>query len=165
MTDPRPVQLYFLRHAHAGDGATWQGDDTVRPLTHKGERQAERLGRLLAGTGFRPDALVSSPLVRAQQTAAVVGALLEVPVRLDDRLADLGFAELESLLEDLGHPASVMLVGHDPDFSVLVTGLCDAGDILVRKGTLVRVDAERPLAAGSGTLRWFVPPDLLDPKR
>lgn len=165
MTGSGLVELYFLRHAHAGDGATWQGDDTVRPLTHKGERQAERLGRLLAGAAFRPDALVASPLARAVQTAAIVGAMLDLPVRLDDRLAALGFGELESLLRDLDDPARVMLVGHDPDFSDLVTALCDAGEVLVRKGALVRVDARRPLAPGTGTLRWFVPPDLLDPKR
>ncbi len=166
MTGRERVELYFLRHAHAGDGATWQGDDTVRPLTHKGERQAERLGRFLADSGFRPDALVASPLARARQTAEVVGETLRVPVRIDDRLsAGLGLAELESLLVELDDPERVMLVGHDPDFSDLVSGLCDAGDILMRKGTLARVDADRPLAPGSGALRWLVPPDLLDGKR
>jgi phosphohistidine phosphatase len=162
MADPDHVELYFLRHAHAGDGATWQGDDTIRPLTHKGERQSERVGRLLVESGFRPDALVSSPLARARQTADIVGGLLGVDVRIDDRLAgDLGFRALEAMLDDLGDPERVLLVGHDPDFSDLVTALCDAGDLLLRKGTLARVDAERPLAPGGGVLRWLVPPDLL----
>lgn len=165
MTGRDRVELYFLRHAHAGDSAAWQGDDTLRPLTHKGERQADRLGRLLADVGFRPDALVASPLARARQTAEIVAPLLGAAVRVDDRLADLGFGELEALLDDLGASERVMLVGHDPDFSDLVTALCDAGDLLMRKGTLARVDADRPLAPGSGTLRWLVPPDLLDPKR
>jgi len=160
------VELYFLRHAHAGDRETWVGDDDIRPLTNKGERQAERVGRLLADVGFRPDELVSSPLARARQTAEIVAERLGLDVRIDDRLAgELGFGELESLLADLGDPARPMLVGHDPAFSDIVTALCDAGDLLMRKGALARVDAGRPLAPGSGLLRWLVPPDLLDPKR
>jgi phosphohistidine phosphatase SixA len=95
-----------------------------------------------------------------------VAGLLDMTVRVDDRLAgELGFGELESLLGDLGDPARAMLVGHDPAFSDIVTALCDAGDLLMRKGALARVDADRPLAPRCGVLRWLVPPDLLDPKR
>ena len=160
------VELYFLRHAHAGDPEAWQGDDDLRPLTHRGERQAERVGRLLAEVGFRPDLVVTSPLARARQTADIVAGLLGATVRVDERLAgDLGFRELESLLADLDDPERPMLVGHDPAFSDVVTALCDAGDLLLRKGALARVDADRPLGPGAGALRWLVPPDLLDPKR
>jgi phosphohistidine phosphatase SixA len=160
------VELYFLRHAHAGDPAAWQGDDDLRPLTNKGERQAERIGQLLASVGFRPDALVSSPLSRARRTAEIVGERLGVTVSIDERLGgDLGLRELESLLVDLGDPARPMVVGHDPAFSDLVSALCDTGGLLMRKGALARVDASRPLGEGAGSLRWLVPPDLLDPKR
>jgi len=163
---PQRVELYFLRHAHAGDRETWVGDDDIRPLTNKGERQSERIGRLLADVGFRPDEVVSSPLTRARQTAEIVAERLGLGVRIDDRLAGgFGFGELESLLVDLGDPLRPMLVGHDPAFSDMVTALCDAGDLLLRKGALARVDAGRPLTPGSGVLRWLVPPDLLDQKR
>jgi phosphohistidine phosphatase len=165
MADPGRVELYFLRHAHAGDSAAWQGPDDIRPLTHKGERQSERIGRLLAETGFRPDALLTSPLARARQTAAIVGEQLSTKVEVDDRLAgELGFGVLEAMLADHGDPRQVLLVGHDPDFSEMVTALCDA-EVLMRKATLARVDADRPLVPGAGVLRWLVPPDLLDPKR
>ena len=54
-----------------------------------------------------------------------------------------------------------MLSGHDPDFSELVALLAGAGEIPMKKGALARIDIERPLEAGTGTLRWLVPPDLL----
>ena len=60
------IELYFLRHAHAGDPEAWTGDDAARPLSDKGEKQAERLGAFLAGVGFKPDAIISSPKLRAR---------------------------------------------------------------------------------------------------
>src|ERR1700690_1352725 len=70
--DPLQVQLHFLRHAHAGDPAKWRGPDELRPLSAKGRQQAESLGRHLDSLGLRFDLLLSSPLVRARQTAAPV---------------------------------------------------------------------------------------------
>jgi phosphohistidine phosphatase len=158
---PGIVELLFLRHAHAGDGATWEGDDDVRPLTEKGRRQAERTARLLAAAGVVPDAVLSSPLARARQTAEIVAELLGARVRLEPRLGEpLDLETLEDVLRDAGDPAKALLVGHDPDFSDLVSELVGT-PIDVRKGTLVRVDAERPLEPGAGDLRWLVPPDLL----
>ena len=53
------IELYFLRHAHAGDRTTWEAPDATRPLSEKGERQADRLGRYLASVGFAPDAVIA----------------------------------------------------------------------------------------------------------
>ena len=66
------MELYLLRHAHAGDPADWDGPDDARPLSEKGERQADRLGRYLARLGFAPDAIITSPKVRAARTAEIV---------------------------------------------------------------------------------------------
>jgi phosphohistidine phosphatase len=160
------TELYLLRHAHAGNPATWDGPDERRPLSDKGEGQADRLGRFLAGIGFQPDAIITSPKVRAAQTAEIVGGRLAVPVRVDDRLAgDLGLAELEGVLRDAGDPNRPVIVGHDPDFSELVAILCGASPGPLRKGAFVRIDVGRPLQPGEGTLRWLVPPDLLRPER
>ena len=54
-----------------------------------------------------------------------------------------------------------MLVGHDPDFTELVSTLAGAREIPMKKGALARVDAARPLEPGGGVLRWLIPPDLL----
>ena len=81
------VELTFIRHADAGDPLAWQGDDEVRPLSPKGERQADRLGRFLAGVGFAPDAIVTSPKLRALQTAQIVAERIGKPFSIDTRLA------------------------------------------------------------------------------
>jgi phosphohistidine phosphatase len=158
---PAVVELCVLRHAHAGDSTTWEEADELRPLSEKGRRQAERLGRLLAGAGFVPDAVLTSPLARALQTAEIVAGLLGVGVRLEQRLGEMvDLPVLEQILDDAGSPRRPLIVGHDPDFSELVSELVGA-PIPMRKGTLVRIDVERPLEPGAGELRWLVPPDLV----
>ena len=132
------------------------------PLTHKGRRQSERLGRFLGERGIRPDVIVSSPKVRALQTAEIVAAALDMTVRVDARLGEgFGKQELWSLLDALG-AREPMLVGHDPDLTSLLTYLIDGGGISLRKGTLATVDLSTKLGDGEGTLRWLVPPDLLE---
>jgi phosphohistidine phosphatase len=155
------TELLLLRHAHAGDSSTWVGDDEVRPLTEKGRRQSERVGRLLAAADYAPDAVLTSPLTRARETAEIVADVLGVRVHIEPRLGEpLDLATLDAILEDAGAPRRPVLVGHDPDFSELVSELVGA-PVPMRKGTLARIDVERPLEPGSGDLRWLVPPDLL----
>jgi phosphohistidine phosphatase len=162
MNGEREVQLYLLRHAHAGDPMKWRGPDATRPLSERGNRQAERLGSLLAGAGFRPDAILASPKLRAVETARLVAEALEAEVILCDVLAgSLIVVTLDELLTEVGNPRRPLLVGHDPDFSQLAGTLTGAPDLTLRKGALVRIDAARPLREGGGVLRWLVPPDLL----
>lgn len=158
--------LHLLRHAHAGDWSTWDGADAARPLTDKGQSQSERLGRFLAGIAFRPDLLITSPKVRAVETAEIVARLLDASLAVDDRLGGaLDLPTVEAIVSGHGDPERPVLVGHDPDFSDLVATLCGAGGVPMRKGTFVRIEVDRPLRPGSGTLRWLVPPDLLKPER
>jgi phosphohistidine phosphatase SixA len=160
------IELHVLRHAHAGDAETWSGPDETRPLSDKGEKQADRLGRFLAGIGFKPDAIITSPKLRSAQTAEIVAKHLSVAISFDDRLAgsfDVGV--LEALLREVGDPQRPVIVGHDPDFSEIVAELAGAGSVPMPKGALARIDIERPLRAGAGTLHWLLPPDLLKPVR
>jgi phosphohistidine phosphatase len=144
----------------------WDGPDEQRPLSPKGEKQADRLGRFLAGVGFRPDAIITSPKLRAAQTAEIVAERLGVPVGVDDRLAEeLGLGVVERILRDAGDPVKPVLVGHDPEFSGLVAMLCGSGRIPMKKGAFARIDTDRPINPGDGTLRWLIPPDLLQPGR
>lgn len=160
------TQLHLLRHADAGDPEAWAGDDALRPLSELGELQADRLGTFLAEVGFRPDALISSPRVRARRTAEIVGAAIGVGVRLDERLAG-GFdpATLDAILADAGGPARPVLVGHDPDFSQILGWLTGADGLTMKKGAFARVDVRGAVADGRGALRWLVPPDLRDRDR
>jgi phosphohistidine phosphatase len=156
------IEVYLLRHAHAGDPAKWTGDDAERPLSAKGRRQAERLGTFLAERGFQPDAIVTSPKLRARETAELVGVPLNARIETDQRLAGaLDTDLLAQIIEDVGG-GRVVLVGHDPDFSELAAALCGAHDLPLKKGTLVRIDVAPPLREGSGLLRWLVPPDLIE---
>jgi phosphohistidine phosphatase len=158
------VELYLLRHADAGDPEAWRGPDADRPLSSKGEKQSERLGSFLLGVGFQPDAIITSPKLRAAQTAERLGERLGVDVQDDRRLAGgVGLEDVEAILVEVGDPARVVLVGHDPDFSDLLADLCGVPNATMKKGALARIDARRPLAAGGGELRWLVPPDLLKP--
>jgi phosphohistidine phosphatase len=155
------IELGILRHADAGDPYAWTGDDAARPLSKKGRRQAERLGAFLAGLGYGPDVLIASPKLRARETAEIVAAAVASRLTIDARLAG-GFDlhDLAETLSEAGDPGRPFIVGHDPDFSILLGELCGARDIPLRKGALARVDLE-VVAAGAGRLRWLIPPDAL----
>ncbi len=159
------IALHLLRHADAGDPEAWTRPDAERPLSSKGRRQAERLGRFLAEGGFRTDAMITSPKLRAAQTAELAAAELHVPVQVDERLAGgLDMADLEAILREAGNPSRPVLVGHDPDFSWLATWLTGA-EVSLKKGAMARIDFDDQPVAGGGRLRWLLPPDLLDPGR
>lgn len=160
----RSVQLHLLRHADAGDPGAWRGDDRLRPLSDKGVRQAERLGQHLARIGFQPDAILTSPKVRAAQTAEIVGRAVGVEVGQDERLgAGVTLTVLGDLLGEAA-ARSVVLVGHDPDFSELLATLTGSAELPMKKGALARIDLRRGTAPGAGVLRWLLPPDLV-PRR
>ena len=158
------MRLHLLRHAHAGDPVDWEGDDALRPLTQKG-RQQSRAARGASSTqhGIRPDVIVSSPKVRALQTAEIVAAALGMTVRIDARLGEgFGQRELWALLDELG-AREPMLVGHDPDLSSLLAYLIDAAGIAAcARAPSRRSTCPRSSATADGTLRWLVPPDLLE---
>jgi phosphohistidine phosphatase len=154
--------LHLIRHAHAGDPEAWDGPDAARPLSEKGRSQAERLGRYLADIGFRTEAILTSPKLRARQTAEIVAAHLGVDVVEDQRLAGaLDLDTVAAILKDADDMERPVLVGHDPDFSELVSILCDAANAPMRKGAFARIEVEGPLEPGAGTLRWMIPPDAL----
>jgi phosphohistidine phosphatase len=160
------VQLYLLRHADAGDAEAWAGDDDARPISPKGEAQSERLATFLHGLRFSTDAMISSPKARARQTAELVADGLGCEVRIDERLGDpFELETVDAILADAGSPQRPILVGHDPDFSRLLSVLAGANDLVMKKGSFARIDVRGPVADGRGTLRWLVPPDLLDRDR
>lgn len=160
MADQYDLELYLLRHAHAGDPSEWAGDDDLRPLSSRGRQQSRDLGEFLARLAFLPDLLISSPKARARQTAELVSAEIGAAVSLDDRLAGaLDLDDLSAMLDDLGGQR-VVLVGHDPDFSEVAGALCGFGRLPLRKGAMARIDVGLPLDTGGGVLRWLITPEL-----
>jgi phosphohistidine phosphatase len=156
------VELYLLRHAHAGDPAKWSGDDAARPLSDKGRAQAAALGRHLVRLGFAADTITSSPKLRARQTAEIVADLLGAALEIDDGLAagPRDLAELDDIVRGSA-VGRLVLIGHDPAFSELAAELSGAARLELKKGALVRIDVALPLQPGAGKLRWLLPPDAI----
>jgi phosphohistidine phosphatase SixA len=163
--DERPerhdVELYLLRHADAGDPDKWSGEDGLRPLSDKGRRQAEALGAFLAARDFAVDVVLSSPKLRAMETAELVATALGMSVTPEPRLArQLDLDRLGDILDGI-NGRRAMICGHDPDFSELAAALSGASYLPLKKGALARLDVSLPLQPAGGILRWLLPPSLL----
>jgi phosphohistidine phosphatase SixA len=162
MSSSREIQLCLLRHAHAGDPMKWSGPDDLRPLTEKGRLQATRIGALLAASGQIPDTILSSPKVRALETARLAAAELGMSVGVVDELGGpLDLRTVGDIVLAAGGSRRPLLVGHDPDFSALAAELAGVSQLPMRKAALIRLDVYLPLRPGAAVLRWLVPPDLL----
>jgi len=152
----------FLRHAEAEDEITTDFD---RRLTPKGLEQADKAGRFCVRCGLIPDVIVTSPVVRAEQTAQAVSKRLDGRELIVERWLACGMSP-EDCFEGLAPYAKfdhVMLVGHEPDFSAAISaciGLPDSGSVLVRKASLTGIDLRRP-RAGAGRLEFTLPSRLM----
>jgi len=159
------IALHLLRHAHAGDPAKWDGDDAARPLSEKGRRQAKDLGGLLAVIDEPPDLFITSPKVRAVQTAEIVAKAMRnrVKVVVDERLAGaLDPVTVNAILDAAGNAFRPCIVGHDPDFSELLGEFIGTAPIPMRKASLARIDfVGDDVTLGQGTLRYLLPPELV----
>jgi phosphohistidine phosphatase len=157
------MEICFLRHGPAGDPNAWQGDDAERPLTEEGKEQLARVAAGLADLGLVPDLILTSPLLRAGQTAEIVARELGIPERVatEDRLAPgFGRKQLHGILAD--HPGypSLMLVGHEPDFSKTAGKLIGGARLAIAKGGLASIDVP-DVESLKGTLLRLAPPDML----
>jgi phosphohistidine phosphatase len=125
--------IWLLRHGEAEDG---EGKpDEERELTEKGRRQSELAGGALANLGVKLDACLTSPKVRALDTARLACESLGVEVEVDERLKGGDFDPLE-LAAGRGE---VMLVGHEPDFSRAVAAVTGSR-VKLKKGGLAAID-------------------------
>jgi phosphohistidine phosphatase len=130
--------IYLLRHGDAEEGF---GDDAARRLTLKGERQARAAGEALAALGIKPDTCLTSPKVRAADTARLTCEALELEPEIAEGLRGGDFDSL-ALVAGRG---DVLLVGHEPDFSREVARLTGAKAKL-RKGGLAAIDGNTLIA-------------------
>lgn len=149
------MKLYFLRHGKA-DWPAWNKPDDERPLTPKGRKEAHKVARLLKELEVAPF-ILTSPLPRAQQTAAIAAKVLDAQIREEEALRP-GFsaARLAPLLNAFPEE-SQMLVGHEPDFTRTIFELTGARTKLSKAGVAL-VDLDR--AAMSGRLLWLLPPKI-----
>jgi len=146
--------LYFLRHAEAEDSGP--SGDYDRQLTERGRQRSREAGAALTALGVHLDAILTSPLVRAQQTAEIIGEALGVAVRVGRVLG--GNFDLHGLAEIVEHSPGahdLMVVGHEPDFSYVVGQLIGGANVEMKKGAVACVETQG-LARGSGTLKWLL---------
>jgi phosphohistidine phosphatase len=106
------MHVFLVRHAHAEKGEP----DELRPLSERGRQEARALSKQLAGHEDPPAVVLTSPLLRARQTAEQIAQEAGLAIRVDERLAPGATAELlRQVVGDEDGPAAV--VGHQPDFS------------------------------------------------
>jgi phosphohistidine phosphatase SixA len=126
------MRLFLARHAKAAPG----NPDELRPLTAEGREQARALGERLAPE--RPEVVLTSPLLRARETAAAVAGATGAELRIEERLAPGATAEL--VLEAIAGVGDVVVtVGHQPDCSEIAAAL-GAGDVAFAAGAVLELD-------------------------
>ncbi|MEO6835252.1 MAG: histidine phosphatase family protein [Candidatus Tumulicola sp.] len=157
------MRCYFLRHGIAVDPEQWPGKDFDRPLTGEGRARMGREAKTIAELDLNLDVIVTSPLERAKQTAAIVAEKLKLQDRLvEDSRLGLGF-EPSRLGEVLrAHPGAgaMLLVGHEPGMSLTIGRVVGGARIDFKKGSLACVSFTDPSSL-TGELAWLVPPKLL----
>jgi phosphohistidine phosphatase len=159
-------QLYCIRHGLAGQFGDYP-DDSQRPLTKPGQEKTQRVAKRLRQLGIEFEVILSSPYLRAWQTAEILQA-----AGLSDRLESMDFLKpgraLEPLLAWLGtwqQPGAVAIVGHEPYLSTtaehLVWGEAKNRFILKKAGVIGLDVPYSGQLAGACDLFWLVPPRLL----
>jgi phosphohistidine phosphatase len=150
------MQLYFLRHGEA-DWPGWTKPDDERPLTDFGKKEVRQVAKFLSRLKVKLDSIVTSPLPRALQTAEIAAEQLKTKLGQDEALEPgFGITELRTVLER--HRSKVLLlVGHEPDFSSVISALTGASLKLSKAGVaLVDIDPDTE----KGRLLWLFPPKV-----
>ena len=157
------MKLYFVRHATAARKTTWRKDDDLRPLTRTGRARFRTAANALVAAGmFTPDRILTSPLVRATQTADILDKMLggRVPIAEEWRLGhSFDVNDLRALLAIKPRVRSLAIIGHNPSMCEVLAQITGGSDLDLRKGAVALVeitDAKMP----EGRLMWLAPPTL-----
>ena len=153
--------LYFLRHGRAEQHS--DGLDAERRLTKRGIRELTGAKALWRRLKLQPDLVLTSPLVRSRETAELACKTLglkQEPIN-DDRLAPgATWASLAQAIADHHEAASLMLVGHNPDFESIVELLSGAASVRIRPGGVACLEFPGVPEPGQGEISWLLDPDL-----
>jgi phosphohistidine phosphatase len=154
--------LYVLRHGVAED-APPGGDDAARRLTPRGRHKMEEEAAGMRAYGIELDALLTSPLARAAETAAIVAAAYQgrpAPKELPALATGVSPAETLQALRPFGRSERVMVVGHEPGLSrlasLVLTGSPDRVAIDLRKGGCIALEMDRLVPPSNAVLRWLL---------
>ena len=153
------MRVLVIRHAQAVPQGTRDLRDADRPLTADGERRFRATALALARVVPNPEVLLTSPLLRARQTATLLAAAW---TELEPALASGSVDAILRALEQHARGATVVLVGHEPTVSALLgelLGVISSEAIVFEPGAAALLEISS-VARHSGRLVWFLPPDL-----
>jgi phosphohistidine phosphatase len=158
------MELYLFRHGIAEDAAPGQSD-AKRALTDEGRKKTAEVVAAARRAGVEPSLIVSSPYVRAVETAqiAVEGFGCKGEIVRTETLVPFGTPEkVWAELRDYSGEAAILLAGHEPLLSSLAAYLLASPQLHVdmKKAALVRIDVESLGAVPNGILRWMITPKL-----
>lgn len=159
------IELYLVRHGIAAERGPKYPDDRLRPLTPDGTEKFKDAVRGLASLNVVVDLVLTSPLVRASETATILSAGLgRRPLEEVEVLAPGG--RHAPIVELIAHQAKkyprLALVGHEPDLGELAMRLLGGtGTMQFKKGAVCAIDVDGATPGGPGTLRWLLPPRVL----
>ena len=157
--------LYLVRHGIAAEGGEAWPDDTKRPLTSKGIARFRQVARGLREIGVEVEVVLSSPLVRAKQTAELlIDGLKPAPslTVLSALSPGVPPSQLAEALQSHRKAEALALVGHEPGLGEFGAWLVGAKTPLaLKKGGVCRIDCSVPTGPGAGQLVWLAPPKML----
>lgn len=161
-----PLEISFLRHAIAAERGSGGVSEEHRPLTDEGRRKMAQAARGMKKLGLRFDALVSSPLLRALQTAEIVQQQLNIEGDLEIEESMRPGGDLSELLISLRgrREKSFLLVGHEPTLSSWIRnllGCARSSSVELKKGALCRLMLERAEPGTRTELIALLPPKVL----
>lgn len=165
------MDIYLVRHgvAHKRDPDRWP-DDGQRPLTSDGEKEFRGVARALGGLESRVGLTLTSPLVRAWQTAELLEAEASwpAPATFPELAPESSAEEVVAALvgwDGIGGLDAIALVGHRPSLHELASYLLcgDPGrvELKLKKGGVAALRFDGPVEPGAGALRALIPPGLL----
>ena len=160
------MDLYILRHGIAVEpGTPGYETDADRPLTPEGERKLRQIADAMRALELSFDLILSSPYLRARQTAEIVAAALGARKRLEMSDALTPSGSIKKLVELLKRrepsPESVLLVGHEPYLSELISLLLSGKEsfaVVMKKGGLCKLTTESLKPGRCATLQWLLTP-------
>ena len=158
------MMLYVLRHGVAEENAA-EGGDAARRLTPGGRKKMRAIADGLCAHGLRFDAILTSPMVRAAETAAILAEAMggePAPQELGALAQGLAPAETVRILRLFTRHRHVVIVGHEPGLggvvALLLTGSPDGMRLVLKKGGLVALEVHDPARRGGAVLRWMLTP-------
>ena len=161
------MDLFILRHGEAGKRPASTGNDSKRPLTAAGEKEITEIAESLKKIGVKFDVILTSPLKRAQQTADLVARQFKTQkkVRQAPELSPEGSkSDLYRMLSSLKEGTSILLVGHNPYLSEMISEMVTDGKygrIDIKKAGIARIRVTNLTPKFKGELRWLITPRLL----